>query len=747
VKLIRVPGILLIALMLFAHPARAQQDTFTQNGTWSCEVGGRWSAPPAPPPVTCPTVNFPAAFGGAPTTTVTACYPGGHCVSLSQDAPYVGFHVTSTGFAPYLSHMGRGAGASVIVTGTWIAVGPKVPLPLQSPPRPQEDTFTQNGNWTCDVGGTWSAPPAPPPVTCPTINFPAAFGGIPSVTLAVCYPGGNCDTLFQDAPNVGYHVTATGFSPYLSHMGRGAGASVIVTGTWVAVGRKVPLPAQPPQSPPNPQDDTFTQNGAWTCDVGGQWTAPPAPPPVTCPTIKFPSVFGETPTMTVGVCYPRDNCAALLQDAPNVGYRVTRKGFEPYLSHMGRGDGSSTIVNGTWLAVGPKLHQGTATARYIVLTVIYAPPGTNGGHSSSSVSYSAGSTAGTTTSASQSFKLANSLSFEGSGGFLGNGGGAGLSFDWSHSSIDTQSLDIKKSTTSTINRTGPSQDGVDHDEDAIYLLLNPTINLDLSTSSARWALANTRSPIQYVYVGWLNGHVPMPANISTALSNAGISTSDYADILARDPLANGANTLDPARFAPVNTTFPYEPPYTSTDPVPTITTNITDSSTQTVGTEVDDTYKVGLSVSTTGDYLEFAKATLKDTASWEWTNKSSTSNSTGTVQTASVTVGGPAFGYTGPTLMEVYIDTVYHTFAFAVVPVQAPEASLKGTVVASTGTHLAFTEVILTANGVKHRTFTNSKGEYVFWADAKGAATVQAAGVTRHISDINVTKTLTIQKK
>jgi hypothetical protein len=152
------------------------------------------------------TDQFSGSIWRRPHSDRHSVLPRGHCVALSQDAPYVGFHVTPTGFAPYLSHMGRGAGASVIVTGTWIVVGPKMPLPPQSPPRPQEDTFTQNGNWSCDVGGKWSAPPAPPPVACPTINFPAAFGGTPSVTLAVCYQGGNCDTLFQDAPNVGYHV-------------------------------------------------------------------------------------------------------------------------------------------------------------------------------------------------------------------------------------------------------------------------------------------------------------------------------------------------------------------------------------------------------------------------------------------------------------------------------------------------------------------------------------------------------------
>jgi hypothetical protein len=38
------------------------------------------------------------------------------------------------------------------------------------------------------------------------------------------------------------------------------------------------------------------------------------------------------------------------------------------------------------------------------LTVVYAPPGTNKGNSKSSVEYAAGSTTGTTTTASRSFK-------------------------------------------------------------------------------------------------------------------------------------------------------------------------------------------------------------------------------------------------------------------------------------------------------------------------------------------------------
>lgn len=723
---------LVIGLTLAPEIARAQTGTFTQNGTWTCDVGGHWSAPPAPPPVNCPTVPFPKSFGGTPTMTVGVCYPGGHCATLGQDAPYVGYRVTPSGFAPYLSHMGRGAGASIIVQGTWIAVGPPVPSPQPTPP--QDETFTQIGTWTCDVGGRWSAPPAPPPVNCPTISFPKAFRDAPTMTVGVCDPGGTCSTLFQDAPYVGFRVSPTGFSPYLSHQGRGAGASIIDNGTWVAVGHPVIAPAPPPgPTPPTSpfKDDTFVQNGTWTCDVGGNWSAPPAPPPVNCPTVNFAKPFGGAPTMTVGVCYPGGDCATLFRDAAFIGYNETATGFSPYLSHMGKGGGGSVVVNGSWVAVGPKLHNGQVIPKYIVLTVIYAPPGTNGGHSTSGVSYAAGSSTGTTTSASQTFTMANTLSFEGSGGFLGNGGGAGLSFDWSHSATDSQSLEIKKSTTSTISRNGPAQDGVNHDEDAIYLGLNPKVDLKISSAAVSWLLTAAPSQIQYVYVGWLNGHVPMPANIAAALNGAGITPGDYPDILARDPLASGVPTPDQARFQPINVTFPYEPPYSAADPVPTTTTVITDASTQTTGVATEDTFKVGLTISTTGDYLEFAKATLKDFATWQWTNKSSVSSATGQTQSASLTIGGPSFGYTGPTQVQVYEDTVYHTFAFALAPVASGDVALRGLVRDSSGKLVAFAEVMLDDHGVQHRTFTNQKGQYVFDGAIRGPVAVQALGTSR----------------
>ena len=468
------------------------------------------------------------------------------------------------------------------------------------------------------------------------------------------------------------------------------------------------------------QGSTFTQVGNWSCVIpsGSQ-------PGFTCPSVTFPTAFGGVPNIIV--------------TGPIQPTNVTPNGFTPVAQQ-----GNPTVnvgpfpvivnlpISGTWTAVGPVLLNGTAQAKYLVLTVIYAPPGTNGGHSTSSVSYQAGSTTGTTTSASQSFQVANSISFTGSAKYFGPGGSTSVSFSFSQSDTDSQSLDIKKSTTSTIGQSGPGQDGINHDEDEVWLLLNPTVNLAFSSvPSAAWTFSDSMSPItspiQYLHVGWLNGHETMPTGVAAALQQAGVSAQDYPNILARDPFATGA-ALDPTRFLLLNTTFPYEPPLNANDPVPTVTYNVSNSSTATVGSETVDTYKVGLSITASGGFLEFAKATLKDTASWQWTNKSSHTATSGTSESASVTIGGPAYGYTGNTVMEVYFDTMYKTFAFALDPIEQHQLSVQGALTSASGKRLAATEVTLIEHGVKHQTFTNASGEFMFLGHVNGPVTVQAAG-------------------
>jgi hypothetical protein len=387
--------------------------------------------------------------------------------------------------------------------------------------------------------------------------------------------------------------------------------------------------------------------------------------------------------------------------------------------------------------------QGTVTPKYYVLTVVYSPPGTQGGRSSSSVVYGASSTTGTTTSSSNSFKQNYSVSVNAGGGFLGSVQG-GLSFSYGRSTTDSQSLEIKKSGNTTIRADGPSQDGINHDHDLIYLWLNPKILLSMTSSSAAWTFTGTdTAEIQYVYVGWLKDPSKMPPGVTQALSRHGITADkDFADILRRDPFAGGRRVplpvvpqpLDPARFQSVHTTFPYEPPYSATDPVPTYTFSLANSSTSTVGTSTQDDYKVGVSVSGGVDFLGLAKSSLKTEDSWNWTNTSSQASSAGTSESATVTIGGPAFGYTGPTEMEVYYDTVYKTFLFR--PLEGVVVAFKGTVATSAGKPLPMREVSMIANGVHYRTFTNAKGEYRFFGSIRGPVKIQAGGTTKTLREV-----------
>src|SRR5262249_2533760 len=159
-----------------------------------------------------------------------------------------------------------------------------------------------------------------------------------------------------------------------------------------------------------------------------------------------------------------------------------------------------------------------------------------------------------------------------------------------------------------------------------------------------------------------------------------------------------------------------------------------------VGTGTQDTYGVGLTISATGNYLDFAKATLKDTANWEWTNQSSLTNTVGSSQSATLAIGGPAWGYTGGTVCKVYLDTIYNTFLFVIDSLTGQEVGLDGKLLDRRGKPVPFTEVSLVemprrlqagevSNNIEHRTFTNAKGEYRFLGHISGPARIRAQAI------------------
>jgi hypothetical protein len=125
-------------------------------------------------------------------------------------------------------------------------------------------------------------------------------------------------------------------------------------------------------------------------------------------------------------------------------------------------------------------------------------------------------------------------------------------------------------------------------------------------------------------------------------------------------------------------------------------------------------------------FFDLFKLSFKDTNSWQWTNTSENSHSD--TQSASVTIGGPSYGYTGPTAILVYYDSLYKTFMFAPVPSGSTPA-FKGTVHLSSGKSVAGHEVVLFANGQKYQTITDQYGEFRFFGKFPGPVSIKPRGL------------------
>jgi len=112
---------------------------------------------------------------------------------------------------------------------------------------------------------------------------------------------------------------------------------------------------------------------------------------------------------------------------------------------------------------------------------------------------------------------------------------------------------------------------------------------------------------------------------------------------------------------------------------------------------------------------------MKVTQSFTWTNSNSQSLQTQSSQSATVTIGGPAFGYTGPTDLLAYWDSIYSSFMFAF-PTEPPSAS--GMIVDQLGKPVAHEAVTLTVSSTKLTGFTDSKGAYRFYNSPSGNGTL-----------------------
>ena len=303
------------------------------------------------------------------------------------------------------------------------------------------------------------------------------------------------------------------------------------------------------------------------------------------------------------------------------------------------------------------LATGTARPKYYVLTVLYAPPGSAGastaGTSNSLVDYGSMSSTGTTTTIANSVKEGFTLQF--------GTEKEGLQFNFSDTTTDSSSIAIQKAETFDIKLPGPAADGIDHNHDVFVLLLNPLLTVAEFPGNNVQVAMGVDGPtmnIQYVYVGWLNGTAPMAPGVLNQLEAAGLDpATDYRQILSTNPFSDGSTVIDTGRFAALPESFAYEPPYSKADApwVATYTVQNTATATNTVTVE----YSVGATIA-----IPILKL-FNLGASVTFTSTNTTQTTDTTMETASVTVGGPSFAYTGSTNILVYWDSVYHSFMFA----------------------------------------------------------------------------------
>jgi hypothetical protein len=335
--------------------------------------------------------------------------------------------------------------------------------------------------------------------------------------------------------------------------------------------------------------------------------------------------------------------------------------------------------------------KGFVIPKYVILSVIYAPPSGRG--AASSVNYGTTSAVGTSSDIVTETQKKAGVSIKVEAGTSGPIArsivGTGRSFEYSQSSNTTTSISINRTSTNQLQFTNKFTNsvGVNHDNDVILLWLNPVANFILPASSdvLKWTgfgfdPRDTRAcfpvgcmEVVAVRVGDLKSGqlgentVAFQRTWDTTYrfgDTSAITPADYPNILAADPFANGGMTLDPDRFDPVANggTFLFSPGGTQTY-------TSTYATTTGSGTKSSTSYSVGSGVEYKFGVLG-AKLTAAFSNSITWTNVANQNTSQTAGQTASFSIAGPSpsDNYTGPGTFNVYKDNVYGTFLFVPAP-------------------------------------------------------------------------------
>jgi len=407
--------------------------------------------------------------------------------------------------------------------------------------------------------------------------------------------------------------------------------------------------------------------------------------------------------------------------------------------------------------------SGDVFPSYYIITLIYSPPGctpatTQTGYkcgSGSFVSYSSGSSTGSTVSVENSVGVNTSLTAD-----LDKILTLGVSF--AETSVSGSSVTISKTTGNTVKWPDPGpagNDGIHHDYDQFFVLLNPAVAMSgwhdpvTGQNHVQWSLTTKNGAparIQRVQVSYLrcalagigprpgatgDGGNPSAYDPASCVANPflqmqgpadasapngwlpGLTYDDYKQILAQDLFWNASPSnpilIPTARFVPQSTDFTYDqaggPSGTS---CATVTESISNTNTTTNTSSTQTQYQASMSLSAN---FPTAGLGLKSTTSFTWTNKTSSSLTNGNTQTASATVGCTSIGWTGVDFVTAYYDTLYGTFLFALDDGTGRARVLQGTITDVDGDHVPHQPLKLVVGNKTYQTASHNDGSFRFY--------------------------------
>ncbi len=337
---------------------------------------------------------------------------------------------------------------------------------------------------------------------------------------------------------------------------------------------------------------------------------------------------------------------------------------------------------------------GALNPKFIVLGVIYSPPGAK-----STVSYSQTTALGASSSLSNGFQ--ENISISGSLGFAGSGttgksktpiSGSGTgapSTNWAQQADSSSTYTVNQTTTAGTGANGPlsSAIGVDHDYDKVLVWLNPKVNMSVGaiTTDLLWSgyAFDSNDPyftsdpdIVELSIYCLKNPFFAPDctdnNYRTSRSwdpsgLGGLTLADYAQIASADPFyvnpLYDPNSDTNYRFTSTGLVAQFQPAAPGDGP-----TNWYGSwnfvATASDGESATNSYSTGFSIDAGIKFVLSADLKYSDTMTW--TNKWSATQTYTVGQSALYSIYGPVAtdNYTGPTAFEVWQDNVYGSFMF-----------------------------------------------------------------------------------